>query len=63
MNDTELAIQQMIGYRAAQSGESISRLAESMGLTKREWNEIKDTSPLTPTDTDELNIYFKEPSL
>lgn len=60
--DLEMAIQQFTGYRYAESGPmDIVGLAESMGLTAKEWRAIRtDVQWLGHRNLDELDEHFKE---
>lgn len=53
----EYAVQQFIGYAAALEGPSLDMLIESMGLTKREYEAIKDEIPQRLRD--EADEHFR----
>lgn len=54
------AIQQFIGFVEALSSRNVINLAESMGLTKKEWIEIrKDSITDNHSIREELDEHFK----
>lgn len=57
---SEFAIQQLIGFNHAKKGYDIVELCTSMGLKKREWLKIrKDVSVwLCAQDVKDVNEYF-----
>jgi len=55
----ERAIQQFIGFHHAAMGFSIETLAENMGLTVEEWEEIRFDPALTPDTIRALDNYFR----
>ena len=61
LNDKLLedALQQFIGFLTATQGFSVIELIKGMGLSKDEFNKIKD-DVYVPPYLDELNKYFKE---
>ena len=56
--ELELAHQQFIGYRHAQSGGSVESLAEGMGLSASEWALVRDSAALSDRDKQALDHYF-----
>lgn len=59
-HNPEFALQQFIGYVAGRRGEGTIHLVESMGLSKREWEEIKDDCIFNNGDLrEDLEEYFK----
>ena len=59
MSQLKLAEAQIIGFAHASRGFAIKDLAESMGLTKREWLKIRDTVDLKELDKADLDEMFE----
>jgi len=59
--EIEMAEQQLTGFAAARSGESVESLAGGMGLTANEWEEIKSRGnvALSINDEEALDGYFR----
>ncbi len=57
----DIAEAQLTGFAHRQKGYSIQSLASSMGLTKKEWNKIKEKgiNYLDDSDIKYLNEYFE----
>ena len=55
----EFAEQQLVGFAHARAGYDVEQLAESMGLTKHEWEVLKDRVRLSPHDENYLDAYFE----
>lgn len=55
----EMAEQQFIGFAHARSGLGIIELVQEMVLTAEEWKQLRDTTPLTPQDIQQLDEFFK----
>jgi len=61
--ELDKAIAQFIGYKAAKNGDSIIALTKAMGLTKAEYEAIRDDIALAhyTDDRSELDEYFRRP--
>ena len=59
MSQLKLAEAQIIGFAHASRGFSIKSLAESMGLTKKEWLKIRDSVDLKELDKSDLDEMFE----
>lgn len=59
-NELDMAEQQLTGFAHAKAGYEVPALAESMGLTKREWESIKRRGvvKLDNRDVAALDAYF-----
>lgn len=59
-NELELAEQQLTGFAHAKAGYEAPALAESMGLTKREWEAIKQRGvvKLDSRDVNAIDTHF-----
>lgn len=55
----ELAEQQLVGFAHAKAGYDIEQLAESMGLTAKEWDALKGRVRLAAGDKRDLDAYFE----
>lgn len=55
----EMAEQQLVGFAHARAGHDVEQLAESMGLTQREWDALKDKVRLSERDERDLDAYFE----
>lgn len=58
MSQIKLAEAQLIGFAHGTRGFSIKDLADSMGLTKKEWLKLRDKSDLKPSDKDDLDEKY-----
>lgn len=58
MSQLELADAQLTGFAHASQGFGILELAESMGLTKKEWIKLRETSGLKDLDKKDLDDKF-----
>lgn len=60
--ETRFAQQQLLGYFHAKRGFSLIHLIENMGLSKKEWNEIKRECELdiTEQEKNEIEHHFSE---
>lgn len=59
-HNPEFALQQFIGFVAGRRGEGVTYLVEAMGLSKREWEEIKDDCIFDNGNLrEDLEEYFK----
>lgn len=58
MSQIKLAEAQLIGFAHASKGFTIKDLANSMGLTKREWLKIRDSVDLKIMDKLELDKKY-----
>lgn len=58
----DLAEAQLLGYHSGRSGEFLTSLVSSMGLTKSEWEKIKVKYPNTLNDLEkqEIDEYFEK---
>lgn len=54
----EMAEQQLIGFAHGKAGYTVVELADSMGLTRKEWSALQDNVKLSQSDWDELDAYF-----
>jgi len=56
----DLAEQQILGYKHAKEGYDLISLIAAMGLTKAEWETLKETYTLRLTfdEVIEINEYF-----
>jgi len=61
-NELDLAEQQLTGFAHAKAGYEVPALAESMGLTKYEWEAIKQRGmvKLDVQDVASLDVYFSK---
>lgn len=59
-NEIEMAEQQLTGYAHAKAGHAIEALADGMGLTAAEWEEIqaRRTVRLADCDAEALSAYL-----
>lgn len=60
-NKIDMAEQQLLGFKTAKNGETLSDLVSAMGLTRREFEILKDEyglSYLDPDDFDEIEAYL-----
>lgn len=55
-----MAEQQLIGFGHASQGFRITELADSMGLTKKEWIKLRENAPLKELDKKELDDFFNK---
>ena len=58
MSQIKSAEAQLIGFAHASRGFSINELAESMGLSKREWLNLRDKINLKPLDKTDLDEKY-----
>ncbi len=57
----DLAEAQFIGFHHGKSGFSARKLAESMGLKKSEWLQIREQLSMTESDKEEVDaLFFKK---
>ena len=56
----DLAIAQLIGFHHGAHGFTIKSLVDSMGLTKSEWNKIKDLAYLNESEVQDVDEYFEK---
>ena len=57
--EREYAVQQFTGYAGAHNGHGIIGLAEAMGLTAKEWSQIRgDVQWLGHRNLEELDEHF-----
>lgn len=54
----KLAEAQLIGFGHASQGYSIKEFADSMALTKYEWEELRNLVPLKPSDKAALDQKY-----
>lgn len=54
-----LAEAQLIGFSHCSKGYTIKELANSMGLTKKEWLKLRDSIDLKLLDKTELDEMYK----
>jgi len=64
--EIEKALQSMLGFKLGRWGADSIELISTIGLTKEEWNHIKnneDCGHLDDDDIKEINEYFSSSSL
>ena len=55
----QLAEAQFLGFMHRQQGYSLISLVQSMGLSKKEWEQLVDTLELSVDEKREIDEYFK----
>jgi DNA-binding Xre family transcriptional regulator len=58
MSQLKLAEMQLVGFAHASKGFGIKELAESMGMTKKEWIKLRNGVSLKQLDKIELDELF-----
>lgn len=58
MSMIKLAEAQLTGFAHGSKGFSVTDLAKSMNLTKKEWEKLRLNSGLKQSDVDDLDALF-----